>query len=252
MVKIKINDDLQIPALTLAVIKSDLLGVNSIELRYRKSDSYAKNGDTLSTIVATTIQEEVSMQMMPIKVKAEGMMSSLDSILSAIKYVFNKDSQKNLSDAIERIKSTIINLEKSSKGLDVLMTEQSGRLDRILSNVENITANLKNNSGQIDNIIGNFSQLSDSLAQINIQNTFSKLDNSLVEFEQIVSKINRGEGTVGQLVHNDSLYVELEAASKELHLLLEDVRLNPKRYVRVSVFGGKNNDSYVAPNKQPE
>ena len=248
LVRIKLDNEIEIPSKTVAIIRSDFLGSNHIDLKLRPSNSFAKPGDTLLTSVATTIKEEVSMQMLPIKVKAEEMMASLDSVLGAIRYIFNKETQENLAATFVSIQNTINTLEHSSYGIDTLISSQTGRLNRIFANVESITKNLDENGDKIDNVIANFSKLSDSLAQVDIKNTLVQMDKALSGFQEIVDKVNRGEGSMGQLVNNDTLYYELEGASRELHQLLEDIKLNPNRYVKVSVFGGKNNDEYVNPN----
>jgi len=247
LVRIMLDNEIQIPINTLAIIRSDFLGSNHIDLKLRRSDRFAKSGDTLVTSVATTIKEEVSMQMLPIKLKAEEMMASLDSVLGAIRYVFNKKTQENIAATFISIQNTINTLEHSSYGIDTLITSQAGRLNRIFANVESITRNLDENGDKIDNVISNFSKLSDSLAQVDIKKTLDQMDKALSGFQEIVDKINRGEGSMGLLVNNDTLYYELEGASRELHQLLEDIKLNPNRYVKVSVFGGKNNDPYVNP-----
>lgn len=247
LVKIKLNNDIQVPRNTVAVIKSDLLGVNSIDLKFKPSSKMAKSGDTLKTAVATTIQEEVSMQMLPIKLKAEDMMASLDSVLGAIRYIFNAETQKHLAKTFESIQTTITNLEHTSYGLDTIVSGQTSNLKAIFADIKSITGNLNENSEEIDKIITNFSDISDSLAAVDLKATLDKVDGALLSFEEVMDKVNSGEGSLGKLVNNDSLYFELEDASRELHLLLEDVKLNPKRYVRVSVFGGKNNEPYVNP-----
>jgi phospholipid/cholesterol/gamma-HCH transport system substrate-binding protein len=78
------------------------------------------------------------------------------------------------------------------------------------------------------------------------------MDKALNDVQLITDKVSRGEGSLGQLVNNDTLYSELEAASAELNSLLEDIKLHPSRYVKVSVFGGKNNDAYEAPKNKKE
>ena len=187
------------------------------------------------------------MQMLPIKLKAEQMMSSLDSVLGAIKYIFNEETQQSLANTFISIKATISNLEHTSMSLDTIVSGEKNRLNRIFANVEGITENLSSNSKEIDNIINNFSDISDSLAKADIQSTLYKMDKAMGDFQLIVDRINRGEGSLGQLVNNDSLYNELESSATQLHELLEDIKLNPKRYVKVSVFGGKKNDPYVNP-----
>jgi phospholipid/cholesterol/gamma-HCH transport system substrate-binding protein len=250
LVKIKLDKEIAIPRNSQAVIKSDFLGVNSIDLMLGKSTKMAQSGDTLGTGVATTIQEEVSMQVLPLKVKAEEMMASIDAILISLRMVFNDETVTGLGETFRRIKATIKNLESSTKGLDDIISNESRHISRILANFDSIAANLNSNNDNINTVLTNFSDLSDSLVKLDIKSTVDKMDNALIGFNTIVNKINNGEGTMGQLVNNDSLYIELEAASKELHELLEDIKLNPKRYVRVSVFGGKNNDEYVKPEKK--
>jgi len=247
LVKIKLTSDIPIPKNTIAVIKSDFLGVNSIDLKLLPSKEMAKSGDTLNSDVATTIQEEVSMQMLPIKVKAEDMMASLDSVLGAIRYIFNKETQEHLAQTFESIQTTITNLQHASYGLDTIVSSQTNNLGAIFTDIKSITGNLNDNSAEIDRIIANFSDISDSLAAVDLKSTLDKVDGALLSFQEVMDKVNSGEGSLGKLVNNDSLYFELESASRELSQLLEDVKLNPKRYVRVSVFGGKNNDPYVNP-----
>ena len=247
LVKIKLKNDIQIPKNTKAVIRSDFLGVNKIDLVLNKSNSMAQSGDTLSTDIATTIQEEVSMQVAPLKAKAEDMMASIEAIMVSFKMVFNDETVSGLSETFIRIKSTIINLESSTKNLDQLIAGETTHISNVLTNLDNITANLNSNNSKINNVITNFSDISDSLVKLDVKSTFDKMDKAVVDFYSIVQKVDNGEGTMGQLINNDTLYNELEAASTELHELLEDIKLHPKRYVKVSVFGGKNKDKYEKP-----
>jgi len=248
LVELSIVKDIEVPKSSIAKIQSDFLGVNTISMIFSKSKEMAADGDTLNAAIATTIQEEVSMQMLPIKQKTENMLASLDTVLESIKYVFNKETQRTLSNTFKRIQTTIENIEHSSFTLDTVLTSQKGAIATILSNINSITLNIKNNNDKISRAIGNFASLSDSLAQIDIKNTIEKADMALADFQVIVDKINRGEGSLGQLVNNDTLYIELEAASHELNKLLEDIKLNPQRYAHFSVFGrNPKRNVYVDP-----
>jgi len=99
-----------------------------------------------------------------------------------------------------------------------------------------ISQNLRNNNKNLNKIIQNFSSLSDSLAQSNLPQTVHKLDSSLIMMKDVLNKINSGQGTLGMLVNNDTLYKNLENASNKLDLLLNDIKNNPKRYVNFSVI----------------
>jgi len=240
LVKYAINKDIDIPDNSIAKIQNDLLGTASIVLILGDSPRMAQRGDTLKSELAVTLQQEVSLQMLPIKAKAEGLMMSLDSVLAVIQYIFNEQTRDNLARSFESIKITIKNLEHASFNVDTLMSSQRHRLTVILGNVESISTNLKNNNEKVSNIINNFSSLSDTLAKSNINQTINTTNQTLIEFNQIVEKINSGQGSLGLLINNDSLYYKLESASNNLDLLFVDMKANPDRYVQFSVFGNRN------------
>jgi len=247
VVEIQVNNEIGIPKNSIARINSDFLGVNTIEIELGTDSALLQTGDTLSGIISTSLQEEFSQQLLPFKIKAEKMMASMDSVLEGFRYIFNRETQDNLGKAIKSIYVTFDNLEAASNEMSLLMAEERVRIRKVMDNAKEITANLAKNSKEIDNILNNFSSISDSLAKVDFAKTMSDVDKALISFTTITDKINRGEGTLGQLVHNDTLYYELESASRELQELLEDMKLNPSRYVKVSVFGGKNNEPYVNP-----
>ncbi|CEN52431.1 hypothetical protein CCAN11_2450031 [Capnocytophaga canimorsus] len=63
----------------------------------------------------------------------------------------------------------------------------------------------------------------------------------IANLNTMVAQIQQGKGNVGKLVNDEQLYKNLEKATKELELLLQDFRLNPKRYVHFSVLAKKPN-----------
>ncbi|MDD5571724.1 MAG: MlaD family protein [Bacteroidales bacterium] len=250
IVEISLFNNFKIPKNSVAQISSDLLGSRAIEIQLGNSKDYIVPGDTLSSVIQRTLKEEVNQQIIPLKRKAEDMMLSLDSVLSVIQAIFNENTRENLSKTFESIKFAIKNLEHTTYNLDTLVSSQRSRLAMIIGNIESISQNLKNNNQKITNIINNFSGISDSLAKANVSKTINNLNSTLGRTNEIVEKINKGEGSLGMLINNDTLYKNLKSVSKELNLLFEDVRLNPKRYVRFSVFGGGNKkNKYTPPEK---
>jgi phospholipid/cholesterol/gamma-HCH transport system substrate-binding protein len=113
---------------------------------------------------------------------------------------------------------------------------QRSHLANIIGNLESISLNLKNNNQKINNILTNFSQISDSLAKAKIPATISQIHKAVTDIDSAVNKINSGKGTLGLLLNDQKLYNEVEKAARDLNLLLEDIKANPKKYVKVSVF----------------
>ena len=120
--------------------------------------------------------------------------------------------------------------------LDDLVTSEGNRLQSILTNVDSLALTLSNNREGLTNIINNFESISDSLSKANIAEVIHKADSSINSLNQILAKINEGQGTAGKLMNNDSLYRELDKSAEELNKLLKDIRENPKRYVKFSLF----------------
>lgn len=218
------------------IFSSSLLGSPEVEIIPGDSPDMAKTGDTLASMVEATLGQEVNKQLLPLKTKAENLISSIDTIAIIIQQVLNKNTRENLVEAIEHVKQTLGNIAHTTQNLDTLMGSQRDNLSNIISNVESISNNLKQNNDKITNVLTNFSNISDSLAKARIPTTIAQLNKAIGNLDLILLKINKGEGTVGQLLTNEQLYKEVEKAARDLNLLLEDVKKNPGKYVKVSVF----------------
>lgn len=237
IVKMLVDNNYKIPDSSFAEIYSvDLMGSKAIRLNFSKLNRFHKSGDTLFSKIEQDLKAQVSAQMLPLKSKAEELILSIDSVMSVVQNIFNENTRENLSKTFASIKETIKNLESASISLDTLMRNEKYVLARIFSNIESITNNLKNNNEQINQILNNFSMISDSLQKSNIKNTIINANAVLLQANSILGKINRGEGSFGLLINNDTLYRNLENASKNLDKLMQDFRENPKRYVRFSLF----------------
>jgi phospholipid/cholesterol/gamma-HCH transport system substrate-binding protein len=130
------------------------------------------------------------------------------------------------------------NLNKASAKIDGILDED-GKLGKILADVEGFTTTLDENKDEIDNLLNNLSTFSDSLAAAELASTINNANKTLAELADAMEKINNGEGTIGKLFKDDSVYDNLEAATANLDSLFVDIKKNPNRYVHVSVFGRK-------------
>ena len=240
IVEFHIRKDINIPDSSVAMIAStDIMGTMGIKIVLNKNSkikTFHQSGDTLITKVETSLQEEVNEQILPLKLKTESMLGTLDSLLVAFRAVFNPGTRVNIKKSFEHIQITLKNLESASITLEHLMTTEGKRISKIISNAESITTNLENNNESINKILSNFGDISDSLTASNFVNIIHNADTSIDRFSKVMDKIEKGEGTLGLLIHDEELYNKLELASKDLDALLIDVKKNPKRYVRFSAF----------------
>ncbi len=236
-----LKPELQIPDNTIAkIISQDILGAKAIVLQFGDSRTFIEEGDTLRTDLEMSLAESVNSEVLPVKQKAEKLLGTMDSILVSIQYILNPDFRANIDQSFASIKRSIETLEVTATRVDSMVKYQAARFKVISSNIESISTNLKNNNQKITDSLSNVEQISDSLTRVNFVQTIDRANKALQDIAIITEKINSGQGTLGMLVNDDKLYHNLNQSSRDLDKLLVDLRLHPKRYVHISVFGGSN------------
>jgi phospholipid/cholesterol/gamma-HCH transport system substrate-binding protein len=245
LVRFVVTDpDFKLPLNSVAKISSlDLLGSKSINLLLGlKSGEYHEPGDTLAVSVEASLSEEVNNQILPLKKKAEDLLSSMDTTIRVIQAILNKEARENLSASFESIKNALFTFERVALRLDTMIYSEKDKLARILTNFQSISNNLRNNNENITQILDNVAYITDSIALSNITQTINNAGVAFSNAAEIMQRIDRGEGTLGQLVQNDSLYQYLEKSARDLDKLLTDINDHPNRYVHFSVFGRRDKE----------
>lgn len=229
-IKIPVNSAFQL-------YSADLLGEKAVQLVLGDAKTYAQNGDTLKGNVAASLTEEVSMQILPVKQKAEDLLGSIDSTITILKVIL-KGGQ--IESSMSNIEKATGSFEHVARNIDTLISQQRKTLGRTFEHIEHITANLDSNNEHISKMLENLAQLSDTLSEANIKQTIANMNSSLMELQALLKKINNGEGTMGMLVTDKQLYDNLTKSTANLESLLADLEANPKKYVHFSLFGGKD------------
>ena len=251
VVKFTVDRNIDIPVGSVAqIVSEDLLGSKAVVIELTKTGSgNHQDNDTMLSSIQESLSSSVRAEIAPVKEKAEALLSTIDSVVTAIHTVLTPETRQRLVASIKSIQSTLENLDKSSENLDNLLRNNTSRLDRIFANVESISMNLRNNEQHITAMIQNLGAITDSVRRANITQTFNEAKAVLEQSQQIMDKINRGEGSLGLLVNDKKLYNNLESTSKSLDALLMDMRRYPSRYVHFSVFGKKQESQPI--NNQP-
>jgi phospholipid/cholesterol/gamma-HCH transport system substrate-binding protein len=208
---------------------ADLLGSKAIMISLTGSEQLHKPGDTVMCRIQYGLTARLEQQLLPVKNKAENLIVTVDSLMSSLNYVFDRNTSAMLQASIQ-------NLESSTEGIKNMLSDQ-GKLTNMIAHMEAITLNLKNHNEQLSSAMSNIESITDSIASSELKSTISNTNKTLAETHLILEKINKGEGTLGMLVNNDSLYQNLTSLSHELDLLMKDLQENPKKYINVSVFG---------------
>ncbi|MCB9187594.1 MAG: MCE family protein [Flavobacteriales bacterium] len=235
-------DNYHIPRGTKATLVSDLLGTPSINLITGNEEGFYEEGDTLVSEIEGALMESItdlSSSLATTKVKADRLFESLDSLVNDIRDVLGKgERDSDVNRAFRDLAKTMDNLESATSKIDGILDED-GKLGKILADVEGFTSTLDENKDEIDNLLNNLSSFSDSLAAAELASTINNANKTLAELSEAIEKINNGEGTIGKLFQDETVYANLEAATRDLDSLFVDIKANPNRYVHVSVFGRK-------------
>lgn len=232
IVEITLNKNINIPSNSVATINSELLSSTSLDILLGDTKSYVKDGDTLRSVQNVSVMGELTKNINPAIDNVNKALISVDELIRKMSAVVDPATQNN-------VQNMVANLAASSRSLERLVNAQNGILTRSLNNVESITGNLASNNAKITSTIENLDKTSANLANANIEEVLTSLKNTMSKLESTVENINSKKGTMGLLLNDRQLYDEIRQTNRSLTTLLDDVRVNPKRYVAISVFGKK-------------
>jgi phospholipid/cholesterol/gamma-HCH transport system substrate-binding protein len=272
-VDFEVRNDINIhPQTTAYIISTGVLGGKAISLDIPgpcSPENCLKSGSELRgknrNLLYSLLGED------DIKSSINDLTNSFDILLDSLDAAFQRpDGDSGLRKIGHDLQKTISHVESISQSLDEMLTAQAP-LRKGLQNIESVTQNLNQNNGKINQIIDNISDLSDKINKLELELTLKKVNSTLeasekglnsfnnrlaqAEFslnsiEDLIGKVKSGEGTLGKVIQDDQLYQDLDKAVLNLNLLLQDIRLNPDRYIKVSVFGKKSSD-YNYPEEDP-
>ncbi len=238
IVKFKMEKDFAFAANTVASINSsDLLGDRTIELLLGDSPAMAENGDTLISSLEMGIAEQVSQQVAPLRKKAETLLGSIDTVLILVSGFLNEQTSDNFVETFNSVRRSFQRLEQTVISVDQTVQATEGDLKNTIHNVSAISNTLEESRGDLQGVLKNINTITDSLSRVRFVETFESLNRALAATEDVMAKINDGEGTAGKLINDPELYNKLTKASDDLDRLLLDVKYNPKRYLDLSLFG---------------
>jgi len=215
------------------IYSSSLIGGKQLAIILdNETNNIAKSGDTLRGEIEKGMLEVMTGGLKPLEQKVLTTLSNLDSLVLNLTDVLDDETRLNLKESIVSLNQTMNSFKEASGNLNSLIKTNKEKLNNTFANLEIASEN--------------FARFSDSLAQIETGKMVKDLENIISRFNSILEGIEDGKGSIGKLLKDDKLYDNLEGASKQLELLLEDMKLHPKRYVHFSLFGKKSKE-YVKP-----
>ncbi len=230
LVELLMTDPVDVPKSSKAVIYSpSFIGGKQIALQinYKEAD-LAQDGDFLEGGNMSGLLDGLGEKADPLIQKLDSVLYNVNVLMTSVNQTLNPEAKKNLQDALAELNATMKNAHQITSKFDRIVSTNESKINNIVSDFNNTSKNLSAFSDDLDKI-----QLE------KLQDILTKFDSAAATLEQMMKDMDSGKGNLGKLLKEEQLYHNLEGATKELNQLLEDVKLNPRRYINISVFGKK-------------
>lgn len=227
LVKFTVRNDLNFSKNSIAEIyEAGLIGGKSIAIiPVLDGERMLVSGDTLVSRTKPGLTDVVGSEIAPLQKKLEQILINADTLVKSLNTVLDDKAQQGLNEALSDVSVTISNLNSITNSLSKILVSQESNINQTINNFSEASANIN--------------QISDSLSKTDLNALVSEIENTATTLNSILKSIESGEGTFGKLMKDEGLYNNLEASTKEVELLIRDLKEHPKRYVHFSLFGKK-------------
>ncbi|MDE3212627.1 MAG: mammalian cell entry protein, partial [Bacteroidota bacterium] len=168
-----------------------------------------------------------------------------DSVLHTITGVFDDPTRNNIKEMMAHLNTVTASLAVSAASLQQMLNSQGGAIAGTMNNLDSITANLKANNSKVSTILDNAQVATGKFAALDLKKSLDTLNAVISNFKETSAKINSRDGSLGMLINDKQLYENLESTTHKINILLDDIRVHPRRYVNFSVFGRKDRGNYI-------
>jgi phospholipid/cholesterol/gamma-HCH transport system substrate-binding protein len=233
VVEMQIDGSYKISKTSIAQIYSPSpIGGKQLAIIPDANSILAVDGDFLKSSSKLGLTDNIASQLEPLKDKIELLLDNANVMLVNVNEVLDAKSKENLRASLANLNEVMIEFKGASKSVNTMLADNKSKFGNTMTNFEKTSVN--------------FSKMSDSLAKLELGKTVKNLEKTMATVDKLMADMQAGKGTMGKLLKDDKMYTNFTKASKELELLLQDLRLHPTRYVNVSVFG-KKEKVYKAP-----
>ena len=240
VVCIKLNQLYKLPKNSVATIQENPLGTNAINITPGTSANMIMSGDTIQTAPATSLLGEIMNTLSPLGAQIKSTISELEKVLGNVNKTLDDGNRQNFKVILENLSSTTINLNKTLASVEGMVNQQNGSIAKTADNLNTFTANLNQNNQKISNILSNLDSTTKAINDADLNKTIKTIQATLIALNTTIDKLNNGNGTGAKLLSDPAMYNQLQSTIKSVNTLVDDIKVHPKRYINVSVFGKKD------------
>ena len=239
IVTIKLNADLNIPANSVATIKGNPLGTPSMVIVKGDANFFLKNDDTIRTIPPGGFLAGLTDKVDPTLAKINIALGTIDTVMRNFNSILDPTAKGNLQQVLANFNTASANLVQTTASLNGLLNAQTGSISKTMHNLQDFSQTLSDSKERISGTLQNLETTTANLSKMDLDKTVQQLNATIAQLQTAIKKLDNTDNTVGALLNDKKLYNNLTSTVNSLNLLMQDLRLNPKRYVNISVFGGK-------------
>jgi len=240
VVCIKLNQLYKLPKNSVATIQENPLGTNAINIIPGTSANMIVSGDTIQTAPATSLLGEIMNTLSPLGAQIKSTISELEKVLGNVNKTLDDGNRQNFKTILENLSSTTLLLNKSLESVEGMVNQQNGSIAKTANNLNTFTANLNQNNQKISNILSNLDSTTKAINDADLNKTIKTIQATLIALNTTIDKLNNGNGTGAKLLSDPAMYNQLQSTIKSVNTLVDDIKVHPKRYINVSVFGKKD------------
>lgn len=228
-----VSKDFKLPGNTVAeIVPVSIIAGMKVQFLFGEGPGTYSPGDTIPGRLTESLLTTIETELFPVKRRIEDLLDVLDSVVVSIDEILTPEFRENFENSV-------VNLGNITGSVDNILGAKEKELKETLENITRFSQMLSDNSENMGDAISNLKSVTDTLAAADIYTSVTNLKTSLENTSQLLENLNEGKGSAGQLLVNDTLYMNLSTSLENLNLLLVDLKANPKRYVHFSLFGGK-------------
>ncbi len=169
--------------------------------------------------------EELYTRMVDVSRRLQTVMEKIESSDSPLgRLVNDREMAESLSASARGLQAVVSRVEEGQGALGALSKDQelADQLKGVAANLNDLTSRLRRGEGTVGKLFHD-----DAL--------FRRVDNVSKRLDSLLDRLEKGQGTVGRLLQDPELYENLNATLKEARRLVEDVRKDPRKYLRLKV-----------------
>lgn len=226
IVTCSISKDFIVPDDSKMVIYAvDLMGGKGVKIDLGTSETAVKDGESLTPAYEAGLMDSMGASVLPLLEKVTQTLDSLGVTVAGINKLLADDNQNSLSRTLLHVERTMANL----RNLSAMVNGKSDEISSLVDNLNSLSVKLCSVAEKADTTMAGLGELITTVNEADINGL-------ITSFTSLLNSINDPEGSIGKLMHTDSVYNSVDSLLNDVNVLVDKIQENPKKYLKISIF----------------